>query len=61
MKRSQLIRHLERHGCLLLREGGKHTVYTNPSNGRSTTVPRHTEIKKILVRKICDDLDIPHA
>lgn len=31
MKRRDLIRHLEAHGCELLREGGKHSVY--PGNG----------------------------
>jgi mRNA interferase HicA len=61
MKRAQLIRHLERHGCFFAREGAKHTVYTNPANGRSTTVPRHKEIKRILVLKICDDLGIPRV
>lgn len=29
MKQRDLIRHLERHGCELLREGGKHTIYVN--------------------------------
>ena len=27
MKRRDFIRHLERHGCEFLREGGNHTVY----------------------------------
>ncbi len=29
MKRRNLIRHLEAHGCELLREGGNHSVYVN--------------------------------
>jgi mRNA interferase HicA len=58
MKRTELIRHLAQHGCLFVREGGKHTVYTNPANGSFTTVPRHRVIKKNLARKICDDLGI---
>ena len=29
MKRIDLIRHLERHGAQLLREGGNHSVYVN--------------------------------
>jgi hypothetical protein len=29
MKRRDLIRHLEQHGCQFLREGGNHTVYVN--------------------------------
>ncbi len=32
MKRQDLIRHLESHGCRLLREGGKHSVYYNPKD-----------------------------
>ena len=27
MKRKDLIRHLESHGCEFLREGGNHTLY----------------------------------
>ena len=59
MKRRQLIRHLEENGCQQLREGARHTVYVNPSQGKSSTVPRHTEINDFLARKICRDLEIP--
>jgi predicted RNA binding protein YcfA (HicA-like mRNA interferase family) len=59
MKRADLIRHLEQHGCALLREGGKHSVYVNRSRGKSSTVPRHREINNFLARKICRDLEIP--
>lgn len=59
MKRQELIRHIEVHGCLLLREGGKHTVYYNPSNNQTTAIPRHREINELLARKICRDLGIP--
>ena len=58
MKRRKLIRHLEKNGCLFLREGGKHTIYYNPSNNRTSTIPRHSEIVDILVKKICKDLEI---
>lgn len=59
MKRTELIRHLARHGCEFMREGGSHTLYRNPSNGALTTVPRHRTIKKNVARKICDDLGVP--
>jgi len=59
MKRVDLVRHLERHGCLLLREGGKHTVYINRTTRKVSTVPRHREINDYLARKICRDLEIP--
>ena len=61
MKRADLIRHIESHGCLFVREGGKHTVYRNPATGISATVPRHREIKKEIARKISDDLSIPRC
>ena len=59
MKRVDLIRHLEAHGCRFFREGGNHTVYLNPANRKVSTVPRHREIDEFLVRKICRDLEIP--
>jgi predicted RNA binding protein YcfA (HicA-like mRNA interferase family) len=34
MKRQALIRHLEAHGCYLLRDRGKHCVYVNPANNQ---------------------------
>ncbi|VUT26989.1 MAG: YcfA-like protein [Candidatus Methanolliviera sp. GoM_asphalt] len=58
MKRRELIRHLEEHGCTFLREGRKHTVYYNPSNRKTSTIPRHTEIVDFLAKKICKDLEI---
>lgn len=58
MKRRELLRHLEENGCVFLREGKKHTVYYNPSNRKTSTVPRHTEILDVLARKICKDLEI---
>ena len=58
MKRREVIRHLEQQGCRFLREGAKHTVYFNPKNRKTSTIPRHSEIVDFLVRKICKDLDI---
>lgn len=59
MKRRDLVRHLERHGCEMLREGGNHTVYVNRVRRKTTAVPRHREINEFLARKICQDLEIP--
>ena len=58
MKRADLIRHLEKRGCIFIREGGSHTIYKNLLNGKMTSVPRHREVKEFLVKKICDDLGI---
>jgi mRNA interferase HicA len=56
-----LIRHLESQGCRLMREGGSHSVYVNPSSRKVSTVPRHREINEFLVRKICRSLEIDQA
>jgi len=58
MKRKQLISYLSKNGCFLLREGRKHSVYYNPKNNKTSTIPRHREIENFLVRKICRDLGI---
>ncbi len=57
MKRRQLLKHLEQHGALFLREGTRHTIYKK--GVLKTEIPRHTEIVDDLARKICRDLDIP--
>jgi predicted RNA binding protein YcfA (HicA-like mRNA interferase family) len=58
MKRTDLIRHLEKQGCQFLREGSNHTVYVNRQTRKSSAVPRHREVNDFLARKICDDLQI---
>ena len=58
MKRRALLQHLREHGCELLREGGRHSIYWNPATRRTSSVPRHNEIHDFLARKICRDLDI---
>jgi mRNA interferase HicA len=59
MKRRELLAHLAAHGCELLREGGRHSLFWNPQKGTTSTVPRHREIQEFLARKICRDLGIP--
>ena len=59
MKRLDLVRHLEAHGCQLLREGANHSVYVNRAAHKTSTVPRHREINDYLVLKICKDLEVP--
>jgi predicted RNA binding protein YcfA (HicA-like mRNA interferase family) len=58
VKRVDLVRHLEVHGCQLLREGANHSVYVNRTARKTSTVPRHREINDYLARKICRDLEI---
>ena len=59
MKRTALLRHLRRHGCVLKREGASHSLWTNPATGAVEAVPRHVEIPNLLTRKICRGLGIP--
>jgi len=59
MRRVDLIRHLEAHGCQRLREGSKHTIYVNRAAQKTSAVPRHQEVNEFLARKICRDLQIP--
>jgi len=59
MKRRALERHLTHHGCYLVREGGRHSYFTNPVKEKTAAVPRHKEINDYLARRICRDLGIP--
>lgn len=59
MKRSDLLRHLRAHGCTLLREGGRHSWWWNPALNQRSAIPRHTEVKDVVARKICGDLGVP--
>jgi mRNA interferase HicA len=45
-------------GCELLREGSRHSWRWNPTQNKRSAVPRHTEVKDILAKKICKDLGI---
>ena len=59
LKRTDLIRHLEQNGCVFVREGGSHGVYFNPAAQRTSTVPRHREVKNPTAIRICTQLGVP--
>jgi mRNA interferase HicA len=59
MKRRKLLKYLERHACVFLREGRRHTIYQRSGTDHQTAIPRHPEIVANLVKKICKDLGIP--
>ena len=61
MNRRRLLAHLKEYGCLLSREGRRHSVFYNPRAKKTSTVPRHSEVDDFLANKICKDLDIPPA
>ena len=58
MKRTDLLRHLRRHDCYLLREGRSHSWWSNRLTDANSAVPRHAQINDFLARKICRDLGI---
>lgn len=50
MKRRDLIKQIEKMGCILIRHGGKHDWYQNPKTKVLQPVPRHNEIKEYLAK-----------
>lgn len=56
MKRNDLIAILEKAGCILLRHGGKHDWYQNPSTKVCQPIPRHREINEYLAKRIIKKL-----
>jgi len=57
MKRCELEKRLRMAGCHLKREGASHSLWINPRTGVVEAVPRHTEIKEPLARKILRNMD----
>lgn len=51
LKRRDLIAYLEGHGFRLLREGGKHSIYTDGE--RTIPVKRHRTIDRITANELC--------
>jgi mRNA interferase HicA len=56
MKRRDLIKRLEKIGCILVRHGSRHDWYTNPKTKQSQPIPRHTEINENLAKSIIKKL-----
>ncbi len=61
MKRRELLRRLQKEGCVLLRSGGNHDILRSGGNhdiyvcnrtGKKQPVPRHSEIDEHLARHI---------
>jgi mRNA interferase HicA len=57
MKRRDLERKLRIAGCYLKREGSAHALWINPKTGIMEAVPRHTEIKEPLAKKILKNMN----
>ena len=56
MKRKDLIRKLEKAGCVLVRHGGNHDWYSNPMTKQSQPIPRHNEVNENLAKSIIKKL-----
>mgnify|MGYP004675172283 CR=1 FL=1 len=41
MKYSELLKLLKKSECIIIREGGGHTIWKNPATGQIFTVGRH--------------------
>ena len=52
MKRRELEKRLRHSVCYLKLEGGAHSLWINPRTGVVEAIPRHTEVKEPLARKI---------
>jgi mRNA interferase HicA len=59
VKREQPERHLLDHGCEVIREGGRHTIWSSAVLDRRAPVPRHREVPLGTARAICRQLAVP--
>jgi mRNA interferase HicA len=59
VKRDELVRRLLAAGCILVRHGGRHDIFTNPRTGQKQPVPRHREIDSALAKHILKFLGLP--
>ena len=57
MRRSELMRYLQKNGVVLIREGRRHTIVGK--DRLRSEIPRHREIVDELARQICKDLEVP--
>ena len=58
MKRRDLLKHLNNHGCQLVREGGEHSIWENQVTKRRTAIPRHREVPDFTAARICKQLGV---
>nr|NQU92637.1 type II toxin-antitoxin system HicA family toxin [Bacteroidota bacterium] len=56
MKRQLLEKRLRMAGCYLKRQGSSHALWINPQTGHIEAIPRHSDIKEPLAKKILKSL-----
>jgi mRNA interferase HicA len=52
VKRKELVRRVEALGAILVREGGRHSVYENPYTKGTIAIPRHAEVNEHTAKSI---------
>jgi predicted RNA binding protein YcfA (HicA-like mRNA interferase family) len=52
MKRTELLKRINRIGCVFVRPVANHDIYMNPKTGKKQPVPRHREIDEQLAKHI---------
>jgi mRNA interferase HicA len=52
MKRTELIKIIEKNKCILIRHGSKHDWYQNLLTKISQPIPRHSKINEYLTKHI---------
>jgi mRNA interferase HicA len=57
VKRRELVRYFEENGFRLLREGNKHSIYTN--SFKTIPIKRHSTIDRITANELCKQAGLP--
>jgi len=57
IKRRELIDYFKKNGFILLREGSKHSVYTNQI--KTIPIKRHRTLDRITANELCKQAGIP--
>ena len=58
VKRRDIIRHFEKYGFFLKREGSNHSIYTN-AKGITTAIGRHNTFSRFEANDLCKEAGIP--
>ena len=56
MIKKQLLKEINKLGCVFVRHGGNHDWYKNPITGVFQAIPRHNEINEFLAKSILKKL-----
>lgn len=57
VKRRELVKYLEENGFSLLREGQKHSIYTNGE--KTIPIKRHRILDRITANQLCKQAGVP--